>query len=226
MARGVLGARDRRDLCRNRRSSHPDPLRGVRRRGGDDLGQLPQRHRTLRRGDRNPRVRAARRHQPARRCAADPAVVRRGADRGDAPRRRVRDDGTALHARAARGTGRGMAGGHRRRHDRGARCLGARALFLEGRHPRFAAQLRQGRGGARLSACGRLCLYACGACGLSCPGPAEVELVEGLEQLRFLVHGVPVLCVEVPDRGRRFWELNNPPDVERIEAIMVAEQIA
>jgi len=57
-------------------------------------------------------------------------------------------------------------------------------------------------------------------------GPAEVELVEGLEQLRFLVHGVPVLCVEVPDRGRRFWELNNPPDVERIEAIMVAEQIA
>jgi len=51
-------------------------------------------------------------------------------------------------------------------------------------------------------------------------------LVEGLEQLRFLVHGVPVLCVEVPDRGRRFWELNNPPDVERIEAIMVAEQIA
>ena len=57
-------------------------------------------------------------------------------------------------------------------------------------------------------------------------GPAEVELVEGLEQLRFLVQGVPVLCVEVADRGRRFWELNNPPDVERIEAIMATEQIA
>ncbi|MFZ8941713.1 MAG: 3-deoxy-manno-octulosonate cytidylyltransferase family protein [Gemmobacter sp.] len=57
-------------------------------------------------------------------------------------------------------------------------------------------------------------------------GPAEVELVEGLEQLRFLVQGVPVLCVEVPDRGRRFWELNNPPDVGRIEEIMAAEHIA
>ncbi|EYD76349.1 3-deoxy-manno-octulosonate cytidylyltransferase [Rubellimicrobium mesophilum DSM 19309] len=50
------------------------------------------------------------------------------------------------------------------------------------------------------------------------PGP--LETLEGLEQLRFLEHGIPVLCVEVEARGREFWELNNPSDVPRIEAMM------
>ncbi|MBI1417158.1 MAG: 3-deoxy-manno-octulosonate cytidylyltransferase [Limimaricola sp.] len=50
------------------------------------------------------------------------------------------------------------------------------------------------------------------------PGP--LEGLEGLEQLRFLERGVPVLCVEVDARGRQFWELNNPADVPRIEAMM------
>jgi 3-deoxy-manno-octulosonate cytidylyltransferase (CMP-KDO synthetase) len=49
-----------------------------------------------------------------------------------------------------------------------------------------------------------------------------LETLEGLEQLRFLEHGVPVLCVEVAARGRQFWELNNPADVPRIEAMMAA----
>lgn len=49
-------------------------------------------------------------------------------------------------------------------------------------------------------------------------GPLEVW--EGLEQLRFMESGVPVQCVEVEARGRRFWELNNPADVERIETIL------
>lgn len=49
---------------------------------------------------------------------------------------------------------------------------------------------------------------------------ARLERLEGLEQLRFLEHGCPVLCVEVDSRGREFWELNNPSDVERIEAMM------
>ncbi len=40
------------------------------------------------------------------------------------------------------------------------------------------------------------------------PGP--LETLEGLEQLRFLENGVPLLCVEVEGRGRQFWELNNP----------------
>ncbi|MEM9318705.1 MAG: manno-octulosonate cytidylyltransferase [Pseudomonadota bacterium] len=49
-------------------------------------------------------------------------------------------------------------------------------------------------------------------------GPLERE--EGLEQLRFLEHGIPVMCVEVDARGRKFWELNNPSDTPRIEAMM------
>jgi 3-deoxy-manno-octulosonate cytidylyltransferase (CMP-KDO synthetase) len=47
-----------------------------------------------------------------------------------------------------------------------------------------------------------------------------LERLEGLEQLRFLEHGRPVLCVEVEARGRQFWELNNPEDVPRLEAMM------
>ncbi|WP_172327788.1 3-deoxy-manno-octulosonate cytidylyltransferase [Mangrovicoccus sp. HB161399] len=49
-----------------------------------------------------------------------------------------------------------------------------------------------------------------------------LETLEGLEQLRFLEHGHPVLCVEVEARGRQFWELNNPSDVERIEAMLAS----
>ncbi|WP_306004840.1 3-deoxy-manno-octulosonate cytidylyltransferase [Aquicoccus porphyridii] len=47
-----------------------------------------------------------------------------------------------------------------------------------------------------------------------------LEALEGLEQLRFMEQGRPVLCVEVEARGRQFWELNNPEDVPRIEAMM------
>jgi 3-deoxy-manno-octulosonate cytidylyltransferase (CMP-KDO synthetase) len=48
----------------------------------------------------------------------------------------------------------------------------------------------------------------------------ELERWEGLEQLRFLEAGEPVLCVEVDGRGRPFWELNNPEDVARLEAAL------
>lgn len=47
-----------------------------------------------------------------------------------------------------------------------------------------------------------------------------LERLEGLEQLRFLETGRFVLCVEVQAMGRKFWELNNPEDVDRIEAMM------
>ena len=47
-----------------------------------------------------------------------------------------------------------------------------------------------------------------------------LEKAEGLEQLRFLEQGCAVLCVEVDARGRSFWELNNPEDAPRIEAMM------
>ena len=48
-----------------------------------------------------------------------------------------------------------------------------------------------------------------------------LETLEGLEQLRFLEQGRRVLCVEVEARSRQFWELNNPQDVARIEAMMI-----
>lgn len=53
-------------------------------------------------------------------------------------------------------------------------------------------------------------------------GPLEGR--EGLEQLRFLEHGMKVRCVEVSATGD-FWELNNPSDIPIIEAIMAREGI-
>ena len=50
-------------------------------------------------------------------------------------------------------------------------------------------------------------------------GPLEAH--EGLEQLRFLEQGKWVTCVEVDARGAQFWEINNPEDVPRLEAMMV-----
>ena len=47
-----------------------------------------------------------------------------------------------------------------------------------------------------------------------------LEHLEGLEQLRFLERGAHMLCVEVEARGRQFWELNNPEDVPKIEAML------
>ena len=49
-----------------------------------------------------------------------------------------------------------------------------------------------------------------------------LEMLEGLEQLRFLENGRSVLCVEVAAKGRQFWELNNPSDVPVIEAMLAA----
>ncbi|MBW7923006.1 MAG: 3-deoxy-manno-octulosonate cytidylyltransferase [Rubellimicrobium sp.] len=56
--------------------------------------------------------------------------------------------------------------------------------------------------------------------------PGVLEQLEGLEQLRFLEHGAPVLCVEVESRGRAFWEVNNPEDVPRVEAMLARTGIA
>ena len=52
-------------------------------------------------------------------------------------------------------------------------------------------------------------------------GCGPLEELEGLEQLRFMENGLSVRCVEVSARGRSFWELNNPEDVEKIEAMML-----
>lgn len=53
-----------------------------------------------------------------------------------------------------------------------------------------------------------------------------LEMLEGLEQLRFLENGASMLCVEVEARDRVFWELNNPADVARIEAVLGRTQEA
>ena len=53
-----------------------------------------------------------------------------------------------------------------------------------------------------------------------------LEQLEGLEQLRFLENGRTVLCVEVDARDREFWELNNPEDVPRLEAMMARMGLA
>ena len=50
----------------------------------------------------------------------------------------------------------------------------------------------------------------------------DLERREGLEQLRFLEMGRDVLCVEVDAKGAQFWELNNPEDTPRIEAVLAA----
>lgn len=50
--------------------------------------------------------------------------------------------------------------------------------------------------------------------------PGRLEVIEGLEQLRFLENNIPVQCIEVAARGRAFWELNNPEDIPIIEEIM------
>ncbi len=49
---------------------------------------------------------------------------------------------------------------------------------------------------------------------------SPLEKLEGLEQLRFMEHGMSVKCVEVDAKGREFWELNNPSDVAVIEQIL------
>lgn len=52
-------------------------------------------------------------------------------------------------------------------------------------------------------------------------GEGRFEVLEGLEQLRFLENAETIHCVEVEARGRQFWELNNPTDVPRLEKMML-----
>lgn len=47
--------------------------------------------------------------------------------------------------------------------------------------------------------------------------PAQLELLEGLEQLRFLVAGMPVAVVDVDPPSFALRELNNPEDLGPIE---------
>lgn len=50
---------------------------------------------------------------------------------------------------------------------------------------------------------------------------SELEVLEGLEQLRFLVAGVPMAVVDVPTPPFALRELNNPEDVAPIEQALL-----
>ena len=50
---------------------------------------------------------------------------------------------------------------------------------------------------------------------------SELETLEGLEQLRFLVAGVPIALVEVATPPFALRELNNPEDVAPIEQALI-----
>ena len=55
---------------------------------------------------------------------------------------------------------------------------------------------------------------------------ARLNSLKGLEQLRFMENSHKVLCVEVEAKDRQFWELNNPEDVPKIEAMMAEMGLA
>lgn len=53
--------------------------------------------------------------------------------------------------------------------------------------------------------------------------PGELELLEGLEQLRALENGIPVKIVVVDYRGRTHGSVDSPEDIELIESIIREE---
>jgi 3-deoxy-manno-octulosonate cytidylyltransferase (CMP-KDO synthetase) len=52
------------------------------------------------------------------------------------------------------------------------------------------------------------------------PGP--LELSEGLEQLRFIEHGIAIRLVEVERPPSGFWEVNHPDDIAPVERALAA----
>ena len=167
----------------------------------------PQRHRALRRGVARPRRRLRRGRQPAGRRAADAAVVRLGAGRGDAgaiPTGTVATPVLRCDAAALAGfledRRHGRVGATTAVFDRGR----PRALLLEGSHPlhRTAA-----RGPARtIPVFHHVGVYAYRHAALAGypdwpVGPLETW--EGLEQLRFMENGADVHCVDGGSPGPR-----------------------
>jgi 3-deoxy-manno-octulosonate cytidylyltransferase (CMP-KDO synthetase) len=52
-----------------------------------------------------------------------------------------------------------------------------------------------------------------------------LEVLEGLEQLRFLENDRHIFCVEVNGKGQSFWELNNPEDILRVESNLLTNNL-
>ncbi|MCA1956600.1 3-deoxy-manno-octulosonate cytidylyltransferase [Zymomonas sp.] len=55
--------------------------------------------------------------------------------------------------------------------------------------------------------------------------PSKLELIEGLEQLRFLDEGIAVKVPLIDKPDLELWELNNPVDRDLIEATLMARGI-
>ena len=120
--------------------------------------------------------------------------------------------------------------------DRAAgRVGGTTAVFDKARHALYFSKEvipytpRQYADGDETPVFHHVGVYAYRAAALSAyPGwrAGPLEGLEGLEQLRFLENGRALLCVEVAAHGRQFWELNNPEDVVRLEAMMQEMAIA
>lgn len=55
--------------------------------------------------------------------------------------------------------------------------------------------------------------------------PSPLELAEGLEQLRFLDHGIPIRMVEIPYPPGGLWEVNNPSDIVIVEAALAERHL-
>ena len=129
--------------------------------------------------------------QPPGRRAADPAVVRVGADRGDAgrPEPGGGDAGAALRRRGARRLHRGPPARPGRGDHRGLRPGGTGALLLQGGHPLHRAAARPGEA---IPVFHHVGVYAYRPAALAAyagwpVGPLETW--EGLEQLRFMENG-------------------------------------
>lgn len=111
------------------------------------------------------------------------------------------------------------------RADRSAgRAGGTTAVFdAEGRALYFSKEVIPYSGKAEADVFHHVGLYAYRPAALASYAGwpmGRLEAQEGLEQLRFLEQGRTVLCVEVEARGRSFWEVNNPEDVARVEAML------
>lgn len=55
--------------------------------------------------------------------------------------------------------------------------------------------------------------------------PTALELVEGLEQLRFLQAGIPIRMIEVGNPPGGLWEVNNPADIVSVETALAERRI-
>lgn len=55
--------------------------------------------------------------------------------------------------------------------------------------------------------------------------PSPLELVEGLEQLRFLHAGITIRMVEVCDPPGGLWEVNNPADIVMVEMALAERHL-